>query len=109
MQFRGRTFSSHTMEIDRVRGALFAAIEEINELRPLEDQVLPSDATVLMGPDSLLSSIDVVNFLVAAEGQLEERLGTTVDLTEHSGGAESLRTLGSLAAYVASILTAKAE
>lgn len=92
------------MKIDSIKDALYGAIGEINEMRSLDDQVPASEDTVLLGPESVLTSIDVVNFLVAAETHLEEKLGVEVDLTDNAGGSEALRSVGALATYISDLL-----
>ncbi|MCG8467121.1 MAG: hypothetical protein MJB57_02795 [Gemmatimonadetes bacterium] len=77
---------------------VYDAVAELNETLSADHRLALSPDTRLVGGD--LASIDLVNFVVAAEDRLE-KLGVRVDLAAASTLDPSpLQTLGTLAAYV---------
>ena len=91
---------------DRVRNALYLAIDEVNRLQPAEQQLPRDEGSILIGPQSPLSSLGLVNFVVAAEEQIDAEFNHTVPLTELVSGDESshFATLGTLSDYLSGLL-----
>ncbi len=89
--------------------ALRAAIDEVNETRPRDAKIPTDPQTPLIGVEGGLDSLGLVNFAVTAEEQLDEKLGTTLQLSTLIGlsVAESpFRTLTILADYIAANIEA---
>ena len=71
-----------------------------------EDAESYNSETVLIGRDRVLDSADLVIFLLAVEDFAAEQLGVRWDWTSDSAMSDTrsvLRTLGSLAAHLASL------
>ena len=95
----------HT-NVSRVREVLFLAIDEVNRMQP-EDQHLPKNDTVaLIGPESRLSSLGLVNFVVAAEEKIDDEFHRNVPLIElvSGDGSQHFQTIGALSVFVAEML-----
>ncbi len=58
----------------------FAALDEVNRLLPPERKVGPSLDTVLLGADSELDSLGLVNLVVALEQRIDDGFGVAVAL-----------------------------
>ncbi|HLT36587.1 MAG TPA: hypothetical protein VK034_09880 [Enhygromyxa sp.] len=94
---------------DAILQALQSALEEVNETRPRNARISTSPDTPLIGVEGGLDSLGLVNFAVTAEEQLEDALGSSLQLSSLIGMsvAESpFRTLASLADYIAANLEA---
>jgi acyl carrier protein len=65
-----------------ITATVFKAVDEVNELRGRDEQIGKELSTRLLGGDSALDSLGVVNLLVALEGKLSEDLGRSVSVTE---------------------------
>lgn len=91
---------------DQVRDALFSAVDDVNELLPKDARLARSDATPLAGPDAQLDSIGLVNFIAAAEQQIEARFGAALNLFDEGLFDEEapLATVGTLADLIVSRL-----
>lgn len=91
------------MNRDVVLAALYSALDEINENRAGSDRLPRDEQTLLRGTDSTMTSIEVVNFIVAAEFRLEEELGTAIELADDPGlwqDPSPFASIGSLATYI---------
>ncbi len=90
--------------------AIFAAIDEVNAMRPPEDRLAKVPETRLAGPGGKLDSLGLVNLIVAVESNLEQATGVTVELadTRALGEAQSpFRTVGTLAEYIVRLVGEK--
>lgn len=64
-------------DLQRIRTAVYRAVNTVNELLPPQQALPAEDATVLVGPDAMLDSMGFVNFIVALEEELERELSRT--------------------------------
>ena len=85
--------------------AVYAAVDEINLLRPPEKQLIKQLETDLSGLDSL----DLVNLIIETERQIEETLGVTINLGGASTtvGRDALKNLESYVREIQVILQNK--
>ena len=83
---------------DRVRNALYAAIDDINLLLPEDQRLETSPDVPLVGSNGTLDSLGVVNFVIAAEQKIYEEFDKTVSLTEMLSAQDvnQFETVGSL-------------
>lgn len=63
--------------LERIRTAVYRAVNTVNELLPPQQALPAEDGTVLVGPDAMLDSMGFVNFIVALEEELERELSRT--------------------------------
>lgn len=89
-----------------VRTAIFAAIGEVNGQLPPDQQLDASESTILFGEGGMLDSLGLVNFIVAAEQQLEDQLGLSLTLADERAMAQEsnpFETVGSLVDYATTL------
>ena len=87
-----------------VAEAVFAAVDELNDMLPDGEQLSKDESTPLTGDHAALKSLSLANLLVGIEEQVEERLDQSISII---GGdplpddPAPLDTLGTLIDYVA--------
>ena len=92
---------------NRLEKALADAVEAANWLLPEERRLNTSPETLLMGNDSRLDSLGLVNLIVAVEQKIEEEFGVSVVLLNEESMSQKpspFRTLGSLANHALQLL-----
>ena len=92
-----------TVKID---AAIHAAIDELNLALPADRRLDKEPATALIGEDGRLESLDLINFVVATEQQIEDALGVSVALSALVAEGDTARfaTIGSFAEAVRSMV-----
>jgi hypothetical protein len=94
-----------------IEEAVYRAVDEVNGLLPPDKRLAKSRATALVGDDTVLDSLGLVNFIVVVESSIAEKLGVAISLiSEESMSAQPspFSTIGSLADYALN-LTRKAS
>jgi hypothetical protein len=66
--------------VQRIRGAVYRAIDSVNDLLPTDKRIEATDDVILVGHSAVLDSMGFVNFIVALEAELEGELGKTVNI-----------------------------
>jgi len=92
---------------DEVAGAVFAAVDELNEMLPDGEQLPKDESTPLTGDSAALKSLSLANLLVGIEEQVEEALDQSISIIGGSPLPEDpspLETLGTLIDYVAQLV-----
>ena len=90
-------------EIEKITQILFGVIDELNQLRPAEEQLDKSLDTPLAGDSGRLDSAGLINLIVLAEQKTVEDLGMPILLTDErtmSQINQVFRTIGTLADYI---------
>ena len=91
----------------KVLELMFQAIDEFSE-QPGTPEIEKSPETPLFGPSSVLDSLQLVNIIVALEQKIEEEFGRAIGAIANeramSQKSSPLRTIGTLADFVTSIL-----
>jgi len=98
--------------MDLLEDILYPAIEEINEILDEGGKLAKSPETVLFGDGALLDSIGLVNFIVTAEGLVQDVVGRTVTLASEkafSRRQSPFRSIGSLADYIGELLAEESQ
>lgn len=72
---------------EKIRSAVFAAVDAVNETMPRTFRIVKSDDAALWGGSGKLDSLGLGLFIVALELELEKEAGLKVSLT---GGELSL-------------------
>lgn len=67
---------------DRVFGAIYRALDEVNAQLPQARRLEKTPDTVLFGRESGLDSLGLVNLIVAVEKHIETGFGRTVSLSD---------------------------
>ena len=76
------------------------SLEELNELLPREKRLVMKDSTPLVGENSNLESIDLVNLFVSVEKNLKKSKNYNLPFDEIIKNAEQLKTIGSLEVFL---------
>lgn len=94
---------------EEVTNVVFNAIDEINELLPKGRQMMKIPEGIIFGEGGL-DSLDLINFLVAVEGQVEGQYGMTISLLDEKTMTDmnsQYRTISGLIDYVVSLIKEK--
>jgi acyl carrier protein len=92
------------LDEQRALQLIYAAVDEINGQLPPQTRLEKSPGTVLFGDASTLDSLTFINLLVAIEDRVSRAGGPAIGLLDEvSKGDEAtpLRTIGTVAAFVA--------
>jgi acyl carrier protein len=93
---------------EKVIRAIYAAVDEVNQMMHDSQQLDKSVETVILdGERGALDSQGLMNFTVATEEKIEEFFGVQISLTDDkifSQGINPLKTIGTLADYMFSLL-----
>ena len=95
---------------EEITRMLFSVIDELNQLRPMEEHLEKSLETPLAGDSGRLDSAGLINLIVVTEQKTAEELGRPILLTDDrtmSQINEVFHTLGSLADYIHLLLNEK--
>lgn len=90
----------------QLRDAVFGAIDELNELRPPDEQIAKSLDSTLTGEGGPLDSLGFVNLIVAIEQRLDSIFTSSVSLLDDEmldPTAGHFRTVGALIEYLKKI------
>ena len=83
------------------------SIEELNNLLPRKKKLVIKDSTPLVGDQSNLESIDLVNLFVNLEKNLKEKKKITLTFDEIIENVDHLKTIGSLKIFLSNKLERK--
>ncbi len=102
-------FSRESAVIDKEKiiKVMFSAIDEINEIRPPDQQLEKSTKTVLFGERGGLDSIGLVSFIVSVEQKVQEAFAKSITLADERALSQRnspFRTVGALADYITNLL-----
>ena len=73
---------------NKIKEIIFKSIEELNENLEKDQKMQLSINTVLLGRDSNIDSITLVNLIVSIEENLEENLNVSVTLADEKALSE---------------------
>ncbi len=93
----------------RVLGAVFGAIDDVNQLLPAEHHVEKSLDAPILGPTAELDSMGFINLIAALEERIEAELGVTLSLVGREAGTGTFKTVSTLVAYISQVLAEKAR
>ena len=88
---------------ENILAAIYRAVDWINEELPPDRRLIKAPETRLLGPRSILDSIQLVNLIVTAERELEDAFGVALTLADEralSMKASPFRSIQSLADYI---------
>lgn len=96
----------------RVAELVYAAVDDLNELLPADKHLNKSPETPLLGPDTRLESLDLVDLIIGIEQRLQDELKLVVTLVDEKAMSlqrSPFRTLESMTDYVAQIVAHKSD
>jgi len=88
---------------DRMVGAIYRAINAVNELLPIENQLLQSPDERLIGPEGKLDSLGYINLVIALEQEYENEFGFSLSLSDEGLRRETpdpFQTISTLADFL---------
>jgi hypothetical protein len=92
---------------DEILEAVYRAVDEVNMMLPPDSRIEKSADTPLLDSGSGVESLTLVNLVVETETVIDMEFGVQVALADEQAIAikpSPLATIGSFAAYVASLL-----
>ena len=92
---------------ERIKKAIFAAIDEINLQLSKEKKLRKSMDTALFGEDGGLDSVEFITFVIVTEQKIENEFGVTITLTNEqalSRGKSPFKDVGNLTEYISELL-----
>ena len=90
-----------------IKTLVFRAIDEINQQLPIEDHLEKSLDAVLLGINSKLDSLGLINLIVAVEQNIEDEFDVTITLADEKAMSQKhspFRTVESLVNYIRLLL-----
>jgi acyl carrier protein len=97
---------------EKITQMLFSVIDELNQLRPMEEHLKKDLETPLAGDFGGLDSAGLINLIVVTEQKTAEELGVPIVLTDDRTMFQVnqvFRTLGTLADYIHLLLNEKRD
>ena len=76
------------------------SIKELNDLLPKEKKIAIKDSTPLVGEETNLESIDLVNLFVNLEKNLKQNKKSSFNFDEMLSNIDHLKTIGSLESFI---------
>jgi acyl carrier protein len=92
---------------ERVRAAIYRAVDEMNEQLPPDRRLEKSPQTSLFGKGGHLDSLGLVGFIIEVEQKIEEEFGVSLTLADERAMSQQhspFMTLDALSGYVALLL-----
>jgi hypothetical protein len=93
---------------ENIVAAIYRAVDWINGELPLDRQLIKAPETRLLGSESVLDSMHLVNLIVTIEREVEDSFGVALTLADEralSMNASPFRSIQSLADYIGILLT----
>jgi acyl carrier protein len=90
-----------------ILAAIYRAVDWINDCLSPDHQLVKAPETRLVGPQSVLDSIQLVSLIVTTEQEIEDAFGVAVTLADEralSMKASPFRSIQSLADYIALLI-----
>ena len=90
-----------------ILAAIYRAVDWINAELPLDRQLSKTPDTRLLGPQSVLDSLHLVNLLITIEREVADTIGATLTLADEralSMKESPFRTIESLASYIGMLI-----
>ena len=95
---------------NKILEGIYAAIDEVNEQLPDDQNLEKSLETVLLGSSGKLESVNLVNLLVAIEENIEETFDIPISITDERAVSEKnspFRTVETLCNFMLNLLDEK--
>jgi D-alanine--poly(phosphoribitol) ligase subunit 2 len=97
---------------NQVNQILFNAIEEINEQLPPHQKIKADHSTQLFGKEGVLDSLTLVQLIVAAEQEVQDKLNIAITLADERAMSQKnspFKSVESLANYIALLVKEKSN
>ena len=93
---------------EKVLAAIYRAVDYVNAELPPDRQLSKTPDTRLLGPQSVLDSLHLVNLLITIEREVADTIGATLTLADEralSMKESPFRTIESLASYIGMLIS----
>ena len=98
-----------TPQVRSVTDVIFSAVDEYNEQATAGHKLEKAAGTILMGPDGVLDSLELVRLIISVEQAVAEEMGETITLADDKAMSQRnspFLTIQTLADYIAQLLDA---
>ena len=95
------------MNIDNIKKIVLTTIDELNQNLIKDDQLEKSFETRLLGGNSNLDSLGLVNLIVAVEQNIEDEFDISITIADERAMSQKhspFKTIGTLANYIDMLL-----
>ena len=92
---------------DKIFQLIYSAIDELNEQREADDQISKTEDTVILGHDSLIDSLGLVNLIVSLEQSVNDEMDVEITLADERAmmmESSPFRTVRTLADFIETLL-----
>ena len=92
---------------EKILEAIYAALDEVNLLLPINECIEKSENTLLIGKDGVFDSLQLMNFIIELEQQIELNFKTSILLTDQKAMGheqEPFNSVRTLAVYLSNLL-----
>lgn len=109
LEFTLRTVAANqdVNDPENILAAIYRAVDWINDELPGGRKLIKTPETPLLGPKSLLDSMQLVSLIVSTEREIEDAFGIALTLADEralSMKASPFRSIGALAEYLALLI-----
>ena len=95
---------------ERAKSVVLDALDALNEDKATDEQINFTDDLILMGPDSILDSLDLINLIIFLEERLNEMTDKPVQLAIDPASFEGnhpFQTTATLVQFITNLLIAE--
>lgn len=92
---------------DKIFQLIYIAIDELNEQREADDQISKTEDTVILGHDSMIDSLGLVNLIVSLEQSVNDEMDVEITLADERAmmmESSPFRTVRTLADFIETLL-----
>ena len=92
---------------DKIFQLIYSAIDELNEQREADDQISKTEDTVILGHDSMIDSLGLVNLIVSLEQSVNDEMDVEITLADERAmmmESSPFRTVRTLADFIETLL-----
>lgn len=92
---------------DKIFQLIYIAIDELNEQREADDQISKTENTVILGHDSMIDSLGLVNLIVSLEQSVNDEMDVEITLADERAmmmESSPFRTVRTLADFIEALL-----
>jgi acyl carrier protein len=92
---------------EKIFQLIFIAIDELNEQRSADNQISKTEDTVILGQESMIDSLGLVNLIVSLEQSVNDEMDLEITLADERAmmmESSPFRTVRTLADFIENIL-----
>ena len=92
---------------EKIFQLIFIAIDELNEQRSADNHISKTEDTVILGQDSMIDSLGLVNLIVSLEQSVNDEMDVEITLADERAmmmESSPFRTVRTLADFIENIL-----